>query len=205
VGSFTILPIEVSSSQVGDGSSQRSTVQSFSVTFNQPVSLGVGAFTLQQSQDDVNWTDVSDGVSVSNPSGDLMTWVFTCVAGGALDRTAAFPSPMGYLQNGIYQLTLHGAGITAAGVPFNRGADMIVNFASNDGGAVNGTAPAFHVLFGDVNGDGVVNGFDALMFKKALDGQLIYNAAYDYQGDGVVNGFDAGHFKRGFGVIEYSY
>jgi hypothetical protein len=202
---WSVPPITLSSSLVGNGSAQRSSVQSFSVTFNEPVFFGSNSYSLAQSQDDQNWSDVSQGVSVSNPSGDQMTWVFTCVMGGSLDRTAAFAAPQGLLANGIYRLTLHGSAITANGSQFNGGADAVVSFASNNAGAVGGMAGAFHILFADINGDGIVNGYDAGQIKNVLDSTSPYNAAFDYQADGVVNGFDAGEFKQDFDVIDYIY
>ena len=133
-----VVPTLVSS-QVGDGSAQRSSVSSLTVTFSEPVNFTAASFTLEQSQDGTNWTDVSSGVSASNPSGDGETWVISCIPGGILDRTAATPAPVGLLVNGTYRLTVHGASITSGGgpssqgVPLNGGSDLVVSFSSSSG------------------------------------------------------------------------
>ena len=51
----------------------------------------------------------------------------------------------------------------------------------------------FYRLFGDINGDGVVNAADNFQFKTAL---AIYNAAFDFNDDGVVNAADNFQFKQ---------
>ena len=50
----------------------------------------------------------------------------------------------------------------------------------------------FYRLFGDINGDGVVNAADNFQLKTAL---TTYNSAFDYNGDGVVNAADNFQFK----------
>ncbi len=56
-----------------------------------------------------------------------------------------------------------------------------------------GATQSFYRLFGDINGDGVVNAADNAQFKQAL---ATYNAAFDYNDDGVVNGADSVQFKN---------
>ena len=61
----------------------------------------------------------------------------------------------------------------------------------------------FHRLFGDVNGDAVVNGLDFGFFKNAFGtqvGDAGYLSYFDFNGDGVINGLDFGQFKSRFGT-----
>ena len=62
----------------------------------------------------------------------------------------------------------------------------------------------FHRLFGDVNGDQTVNGFDLGFFRNAFGtqtGDSNYLSYFDFNGDGVINGFDLGQFRTRFGTM----
>ena len=72
----------------------------------------------------------------------------------------------------------------------------------------NGTAGGDNVstlfrLYGDVNGDKAVNGFDLTAFRNAF-GSTSADAAYvsflDFNGDGAINGADLTQFRTRFGV-----
>jgi hypothetical protein len=62
----------------------------------------------------------------------------------------------------------------------------------------------FFRFFGDVTGDGAVNGADFAFFRPAF-GTTAGNPAYlsylDYDGDGAVNGTDFGFFRSRFGMV----
>ena len=80
--------------------------------------------------------------------------------------------------------------------------DVIINPpTTTSAGAVaaDGTTPIssgrtdkFYRLFGDINGDEVVNAADNFQLKTALS---TYNSAFDSNGDGVVNAADNFQFK----------
>jgi hypothetical protein len=57
--------------------------------------------------------------------------------------------------------------------------------------------------YGDVNGDGVVNGLD-FGFVRSAFGKAIGDPGYlsylDYNADGAVNGLDFGQFRSRFGI-----
>ncbi len=156
------------SSQVGDGSVQRSSIHSFSVTFNQAVNFSSSSFTLFQATLNANGTvagytnNVSAGVTLSTT--DNTTWTFTATSAGSLDRNGH-----GFFIDGVYELVLHGAAITdmATGMAALGTGDQNVSFANSEPGST-GTAPAFHVLFGDINGDGRNNNADLNPFKQAF-------------------------------------
>jgi hypothetical protein len=190
------------STQVGTGAAQRSTVGSISVTFNAPVVLGSGAFTLYQEVLNSNGTintaatpiNVTPDVTASQ-SGDVLTLSVT--PGGPLDRTGG--DDAGFFTNGIYQLVLDGTTITDAATAsvdtggigtaeLNNGLLGPVTFASAETGT--GSSNYFHVLFGDLAGTGIVNLSDERTFARdylSTTGESTYNAALDYDGIGIIN------------------
>ena len=192
----------ISSTQIGNGGVQRSSINSFSVTFSEAVNLTNQAYTLYQEPLNVNGsintsgvaTIVNTGVTMST-SGNTVT--FTVLPGGALDRTAS-STGVGLMSNGIYQLVLHGSQITDAVTGtqlFNHGADLNVAFPSAEAAA--GSSSYFHVLFGDSNGDGTVNLLDYRSFVGAYltgTGNPAYDIAFDANGDGTVNLIDYRQF-----------
>jgi hypothetical protein len=59
-------------------------------------------------------------------------------------------------------------------------------------------------MFGDVNGDQVINGFDLGLFRNTFGtaaGDPNYLSYFDFNGDGVINGFDLGQFRTRFGTM----
>ena len=58
---------------------------------------------------------------------------------------------------------------------------------------IGGATQSFYRLFGDINGDEVVNAADNLKFKQAL---TTYNPAFDFNDDGIVNAADNLKFKN---------
>jgi len=63
---------------------------------------------------------------------------------------------------------------------------------------------AFFRLFGDVNGDATVNGFDLGAFRSAfgaVTGDANYLDYLDFDGGGAINGLDLGQFRSRFGVV----
>jgi hypothetical protein len=59
-------------------------------------------------------------------------------------------------------------------------------------------------LFGDINGDQIVNGLDFGFFKNAFGtqvGDANFLSYLDFDGDGVINGLDFGQFRTRFGTM----
>ncbi len=173
------------STQIGDGTAQRSIISSLTLTFNTPVNPAAGAFTLARLTTDASGnvlttTDVSSGITWSNPSGDGITWVIAFVANSVIGEA------YGNLVDGMYRLTLHAADI------------------ANSAGRLSGgdqTLPTFFRLFGDVNGDGSVNLTDYRAFKLAYlsaAGDPAFNDAFDVNGDGQINLSDYRAFKNNY-------
>ncbi len=190
----------LSGSQIGAGTVQRSSVSSITVTFDRRVNFPANAFTLTRSLDGQNFTDVSAGITISNPSADGVTWVLNVTPGGSLDRTAA-TTVAGLFVDGIFQLVLHGANITDAATGtghYNGGADQIIAYNSAEAG---GPSNYFHVLYGDTNGDGSVNLTDYRQFKLdylSSSADSNYDTAFDYDGDGGINLTDYRQFKLNY-------
>ena len=176
-------------SQVNDGSAQRSVVKTVTLTFSLPVNLAAGAVTLSRlntggsgANDGSSPTDLSADVTWSNPSGDGTTWV---VSFGAANAAA---DAFGSLTDGAYTLAVHAARVTGAG---GRA------FAADQ-------TLTFHRLFGDIDGNGTVNNGDYLQFKKSYgltSASTGYNANFDFDGNGAVNNADYLQFKKRFGLV----
>jgi hypothetical protein len=136
-------PPTVAAAVVNDGSDQRSRVTSLTVTFSEVVTLGPGAFAL-------------DGFA-----GTLS--VAASVVGGQTMAVLTFAGPgteFGSLADGRYTLRVIPGQVT----------DAAGNALDGDGDGLAGGDYAFGLFrfYGDVNGDGVVNGLDFGLFRAAF-------------------------------------
>jgi hypothetical protein len=175
-------PPSVNSTQVNDGSIQRSRVTSLQVTFSTQVSFATtagAAFTLTRN---------SDGAAVGFTATPSVVNGVTVVT---LDGFTGAATQFGSLADGRYTLTVLASQISAGGVT------MTSNYTFGD-------AQGLFRMFGDVNGDQTVNGLDFGFFKNAFGtqvGDANYLSYLDVDGDGVVNGLDFGQFKLRFGTM----
>jgi hypothetical protein len=122
------------------------------------------------------------------PTGPVGISVSLSILNGATVATITFTSNTegGSLVDGRYRLTVLANQVSVSGV----------NLSSN-------SIMDFHRLFGDVNGDATVNGFDLGFFKDAFGtqvGDANYLSFFDFDGDGVINGLDFGQFRTRFGT-----
>jgi polygalacturonase len=170
----TVVAPAVSSFSVNGGAVQRSMDTLVSVVFNQPVNLATGAITLVQR---------------ATGGGSPTTMTFTLSSTDNTTWNLTFPGGVGSsLPNGIYDLAVTAADVTsiATGTPMSDDQTF-----------------TFHRLFGDADGNGVVNNADYFAFKQAfatISGGAGYNAIFDYDGNGVINNADYFQFKLDFGV-----
>jgi hypothetical protein len=144
------------------------------VTFNEPVTLASNAIKLMQ-QSTSGGTPTPMAYNLSTPDGGT-TYNLTF---------SDSPDLGGSLPDGDYELTVSAAGVT----------DGSSNHPTSDQ-----TVP-FYRLFGDINGDGIVNGSDFLAFRTAylsFTGDSNYNPAFDYNSDGAINGSDYLRFRSNF-------
>jgi spore coat protein A, manganese oxidase len=185
-----LAPPTVDNVIVNGGAAQRSRVTSLTVQFDSLVTLPGApamAFELRRQSDNAV---VALAAAVTNADFTSVTLTFT---GGALD--------FGSLSDGRYTLTVFASQVS----------NMYGNLDGNDDGAPNdnynlvgNAANKLFRLFGDVNGDATVNGFDLGFFRNAFgtqSGDANYLSYLDINGDGVINGFDLGQFRTRFGTM----
>jgi len=163
----------VSAFQVNDGNPQRSMVNSLTVTFNQPVTLGGGAIVLNQLLTGGGTIPMS--FSLNSPNGGT-TWVLT------------FTDPMyiaGSLPNGAYALA-----ITGSAVSNSLGQTMAGT-----------TTESFWRFYGDFLGTGKVDASDFSIFAPLFGLNTTPADWYvDYNGDGKIDASDFSAFAPNFGL-----
>ncbi len=97
----------------------------------------------------------------------------------AVTLTGGAPGTLGSIANGEYNITINPSAVVSA-------ADGVTHLAA-------GRTDHFYRLFGDINGDRVVNAIDNLQFKKALP---IYSPVFDSNADGAVTASDNLSLKK---------
>jgi hypothetical protein len=166
-------PPTVTSIVVNDGSAQRSRVTTLRVNFSEVVSF-VGAPTA--------------AFTLTGPSGAI---TFTAVLDGSglfatITPTSGVTS--GSLNDGNYTLT-----VVAGQIQDGGGATLQ---------AAAGNTLNFHRLFGDANGDRVVNGADFFLFRTAFGtstGNPQFLAYFDFDNNGTINTTDRTEFYNRYG------
>ena len=154
---------------------QRSMVDSIVYTFSEAVNLSGAAATIavhsgqSGTAPTLTWTAMNP-----NSDGSATQWAVTFSGSGVVGNSIA---------NGVYDITLNSADVISDANPL-----VTVQPRPTD---------TFYRLFGDINGDGVVNASDNFQFKTAL---ATYNAAFDYNNDGVVNAADNFQLKNSMSV-----
>ena len=149
---------------------QRSMVDSIVYSFSEAVDLSGAAATIAVHSGQsgtvptLTWTAINP-----NSDGSATQWAVSFSGAGVVGNSIA---------NGVYDITLTSADVTSDANP-----SVTLQSRPTD---------TFYRLFGDINGDGVVNAADNFQFKTALS---TYNAAFDYNDDGVVNAADNFQFK----------
>ncbi|MDB5301190.1 MAG: repeat-containing protein, partial [Phycisphaerales bacterium] len=176
---------------IGDGTAQRSAFKSFTLNFDEVVNLAAGAVTMSKLVTDSGGNVLSSAAisssdfTVTNPSADGKTWVVQIVPGGALDNGH------GDFKDGVYHFTIHSALVTNSTSAPLAGGDQ---------------TQSFRKLYGDVNGDGRVNGADYLAFSNAFGtrtGDAGYRSYLDINHDGRINSGDYLQFSANFGKALY--
>jgi hypothetical protein len=175
-----IRPPLVQSAVVNGGAAQRSMVTNLTVTFNTVVALDAGAFTLRLAGGAV--VGLNQTVAVLD---------------GRTTVTLTFTGPgvvAGSLADGRYTLTVDNTKVR----------DSAGNALDGDGDGTAGGdyALALHRFYGDVTGDGFVNGADFALFRSAFGTNSVepaFNAAFDLNGDGFIDGADFAGFRTRFG------
>jgi ELWxxDGT repeat protein len=182
-------PPTVGSTVIANGSAQRSRDADLSVTFSTQVTFAgpvASAFTLTRNGGGaVNFTATASVV------GGVTVVMLNGFTGSATE--------FGSLIDGRYTLTALASQISANGQQLDGNGDGL---GGDD--FTFGDAQGLFRLFGDINGDQVVNGLDFGFFKNAFGTQVgdpNYLSYFDFNGDGVINGFDLGQFRTRFGTM----
>lgn len=175
IGAYELqgVPLLVSTSIYG-GAAQRSMVTQIVVVFRQRVTLGDGAITVLLSSGEVVPDTIVD---ITNTSGNAKKYVVTFRGDGAIG---------GSLADGVYDLVVRGEYAT----------DMAGNPLCGTYGL------RFHRLFGDVDGNGIVNAADQerLQIARSPSGTRVLKSIFDYDGDGMVNDLDVNEFLHRYGT-----
>lgn len=173
---------------------QRSMVTALSVQFSAAVEIVAGAFVLERLAPD------------GSVLGAVGLTVTTQEVGGATVATLRFTGPdivAGSLRDGHYRLRIVATLVTLDGVALDGNGDAVPGDDFTFGGV--GGPDRFHRLFGDADGDGMVNAFDYGLFRPAYGattGSAFYVEWLDFDGDGAINAYDYSQFRdrHGLGV-----
>jgi hypothetical protein len=190
---LTRIPLtQVASVAVNDGAVQTSRVTEVTVAFNSQVALPdnpAQAFQIVRTGPGgpTSTVDLSVDLSSSTPTRTVAKITFS----GAL--TAA-----GSLIDGTYVLTVFGAQVTGPG--------GLALDGDNDGVAggnfyygTNQAVEPFYRLFGDADGNHVVDAADLNLFRTAF-GSVNADPTFDFNGDGVINALDLAALLANFGA-----
>jgi Putative Ig domain len=159
----------VMSAVINDGSAQRSMVKSLTVTFSTVVTFSSGAFALLDKTTGKKVALDVATLQVGNQTKAVLTFPAFRVRPYSLDDGQYALTVYGNLIHGLYGQALDGDG---NGTPGGNYVD------------------AFFRLFGDSNGDGVVNGTDLSAFQSTLlrrAGDPKFLGIFDYNGDGIID------------------
>jgi len=167
---------EVTDVTVGDGTSNRSSVESITIEFDSKVQPEPGAFELLQRETgravDVDWT-IDDSTSTSTVT---------------LTFDGRLTGPGGSLNDGNYQLTVKGdllGGSTASD-------DFVFGDKERDN---------LFRYFGDTSGDRDVDVFELLELRSAwlsTQGDARFDARFDANADKVINVVDLLPFRQNY-------
>jgi hypothetical protein len=196
------VPAIVAGVQVGDGSDQRSEVRSITVTFSELVQFLGGD---QNAAVAFELTNVTAGANVAlDPtiSADAQgrTVVTLTFAGGQIDPVSGLNGGPPSLADGRYRLTIFAADVTdLAGRPLDgSGAGMPGSDYVSPPDALGGSGLHLYRLFGDANGDGVVDAIDLGQFRSTVNANLgnpAYRAYLDADNSGAVDAQDLAQFR----------
>jgi ELWxxDGT repeat protein len=192
-------PPTVAGVRVNDGSNQRSEVKSITVTFSTSVTFAGGnaaaAFQL---------THLADGVSVALAaavSTDYLgdTVVTLTFAGPETDPISGLNGGPASLADGRYSLIALSAEVNADGQALAGGGPNGDWVSPAD--AYGGHGLHLYRLFGDVNGDGVVDAIDLGQLRSTFNRNHtdpLYLWCLDADNGGVVDAGDLGQFRTRF-------
>jgi hypothetical protein len=151
-------------------------VDSIVYTFSEAVNLAAtGAFGIAVHSGQTGTAPTLSWMALNPKSdGSSTQWAVSFSGASVVNNSIA---------TGAYDITLNAAAVASEANP--------------SGAVVSRPTDTFYRLFGDINGDGVVNALDNIKFKAAL---TTYNPLFDDNGDAVVNAFDNLQFKKSMSI-----
>ncbi|MCA9189723.1 MAG: hypothetical protein KDA99_29070 [Planctomycetales bacterium] len=178
-------------------SAQRSVVTSVVVMFDSPVLLSPGAFTIANIGLITGQAPVALAASQILVSGSGTTYTIRFGAGdGVVTRSTPTGQGRGNsLADGNFVLTVNPTKVHDPSGNINLSPSNNLGDGDNEFGDL--AVDNFFRMFGDSDGNGLVNSLDTGAFAKSLS---TYNAALDFDGDGVVrnSGVDRINFLGNF-------
>jgi ELWxxDGT repeat protein len=178
---WALVPPQVESVVLNDGSAQRSIVRSITVTFSEILTIDAGAFELRQQGGGLVGLEVRTAL-VDGKTVAMLTFTGNDIIGGSL-------------ADGSYTLFMR-----ADHIHDRWGWELDAN---GDGRAGGDRLDAFFRLFGDSDGDRDVDLRDLARFLSSLGrrpGDPLYLAYFDVNGDDWVGVVDLIAFARRFGT-----
>jgi hypothetical protein len=193
--------VTVGGIQVNDGNIQRSEVDSLTVTFSGPVTFAGGnanaaaAFQLKHLTDGNN-VILSAVVSTNGSGQTVVTLTFS---GAETDPISSMNGRSPSLADGRYSLTVLSADVTGSGgLSLNNGSNYVSPTDTYLGNGLH-----LYRLFGDANGDGVVDATDVGQLKSTYNrnsSDPLYLWYLDADGGGAVDAAAVSQFKLRFNV-----
>jgi hypothetical protein len=205
-----LAPPQVTSIVVGDGTAQRSEVRSITVTFNSAVTFTgspAAAFQLFHEQTNQDIANMQAAVSTDALGRTVVTLTFV-TAGNAvndIDYLSATGGMAASLADGCYQLTILSSAISGPGGSLNGGGAG-GNYVSPAEMGPSDTGLHLYRMFGDVNGDGMVDLNDLAALRNAMNsmaGSSAYVACLDANNDGFIDLIDLTAFRNRINCVVY--
>ncbi|MCC9655500.1 Ig-like domain-containing protein [Rhodopirellula halodulae] len=174
---------------VGDGTAQRSRVESLTIQFDAEVTIDPEAFTVIKRGTDGGNVDVAYTTRLDQNGHTIADLTFS---GSFVEY--------GSLVDGNYQLTIVGTKIAtsrAYGIDADRDglADDNILFGDNE-------SDVFFRLYGDTNGDGLVGAADYIALRNSYgtsDSDPGHERSLDFDSDGIIGASDFFAFRNNYG------
>jgi hypothetical protein len=188
---FTIdvldVPEMVVSPIVGDGSVQRSLVNQVLLRFDGDIEIDQGAFRVIRRGIGGGEVVVNHSKTIENSGQAVVTLTFS----GSFTRGVN-----GVLNDGFYELVIDGVKVRRNGRSLDSNADGIEGDVSRFG---NREEDRFFALFGDSNGNGIVDAIDSLRFRNLLNQPVVapkVDGIFDFNGNSFIDAIDALRFRN---------
>lgn len=175
---------------VGDGTAQRSRVESLTIQFDAEVTIAPDAFTVIKRGPDGGTVDVAYTTRLDQNGHTIADLTFS---GSFVEY--------GSLVDGNYQLTIIGTKISSIeGNGFDSDSDGLAddNFVLGDT-----ESDDFFSLYGDTNGDGLVGAIDYFALRNSYGKSNLdpgFERSLDFDSDGLVGASDFFAFRNNYGA-----